>query len=206
VAVSGFAKRIQRPIEKIAVNQDQITYINSPTAELLGVEAEFRKNLDFITRMLNEVTLGLNGAYIISEVPLTESQISDRSIRYGETGDSRPLYDQPTFLFNADLTWDHQATGTTITAAGGVVGRRLIAIGLAAPDVYEEPAPQFDVFVTQRLSKNFKIKLFAKNLLDPVYEATQTWPAYGTTPQETTTVVRSYTKGITFGLSATCEF
>ena len=144
--------------------------------------------------------MGCNYAYIESEVPLTKNQLDNRSLLYGETATSRPLYDQPEYVLNADLTWDHAATGTTFTISGGVVGRRLVVVGLARPDEYEEPAPQLDIFVSQKLGKNWKLKFSAKNLLDPEFETTQNWGATGTT------VIKSYTKGMTFGLSLGCEF
>jgi hypothetical protein len=103
-------------------------------------------------------------------------------------------------VFNTDLTWDHKATGTTFTISGGVVGRRLIVVGLARPDEYEEPAPQLDVFLSQKLGEHWKLKLSAKNLLDPAFEVKQDWGATGST------TVKSYTKGMTFGVSLGCEF
>ena len=80
------------------------------------------------------------------------------------------------------------------------MGQRLVVVGLARPDEYEEPAPQLDVFVSQKLGKHWKIKFSAKNLLNPAYEVTQDWGATGVT------TIESYTKGMTFGLSLACEF
>jgi TonB-dependent receptor len=202
VAVSGFMKRIQNPIELVAENPEQWKYVNTPEAFVLGVEAEVRKQL---WKPLDALSVGFNAAYIQSEVELTDSQRQNRSQLYGETGDTRPLYDQPSYILNADLTWNIDATRTILTVAGGVVGPRLIVLGERDPDQYEEPAPQLDVFVTQQLGKNFKVKLFAKNLLDPTYEVTQTFPAFQGRP-EGTVVVDSHTKGITLGLTLGYDF
>lgn len=202
LSVSVFRKDITAPIEQSALdnNNDKITYLNYDEAEVMGVEFEARGRLDRLWAPLGEFTLGCNYAYIESEVPLTKNQLDNRSLLYGETATSRPLYDQPEYVLNADLTWDHAATGTTFTISGGVVGRRLVVVGLARPDEYEEPAPQLDIFVSQKLGKNWKLKFSAKNLLDPEFETTQNWGATGTT------VIKSYTKGMTFGLSLGCEF
>lgn len=201
VSLSGFTKKVDSPIELGAENQngDVVRYLNYDQAEVQGVEAELRLRLDRLTDALDEFTLGFNAAYITSEVPLTAEQIRIRRL-YGGTDTDRPLYDQPEFVLNADLTWDHKATGTTLTLSGGVVGRRLVLVGLGKPDEYEEPAPQLDVFLTQKLGKHWKMKLSAKNLLDPAYEVTQDWPG------GETVVLKSHTKGITFGLSVGCEF
>jgi outer membrane receptor protein involved in Fe transport len=110
------------------------------------------------------------------------------------------MYDQPEYVINGDFTWDIKRTGTRITVSGGVVGRRLVVVGLAEPDDFEEPTPQLDVFVTQQLGKNWKLKFSARNLFDPTYEITQEWPSGGRLP------VESYTRGMTFGMSLGCAF
>jgi len=202
ISVSAFRKDITAPIEQSALdnNNDRITFLNYSEAEVLGVEFEARMKLDRFWQSLQEVSIGFNYTYIESEVPLTSNQQNNRNLLYGETSTTRPLYDQPDYVMNADLTWDHPATGTTFTISGGVVGRRLVVVGLARPDEYEEAAPQLDVFVSQKLGPDWKLKFSAKNLLDPAFETSQDWGATGTT------VIKSYTKGITFGISLGCEF
>lgn len=202
ISVSVFRKDITAPIEQSALdnNNDRISYLNYSDAAVMGVEFETRVKLDRLWQPLQELSLGFNYAYIESEVPLTSVQQANRRQLYGETATTRPLYDQPDYVMNADLTWDHAATGTTFTIAGGVVGRRLVVVGLARPDEYEEAAPQLDVFISQKLGKNWKLKFSAKNLLNPEFETTQDWGATGTT------IIKSYTKGMTFGVSMGCEF
>lgn len=201
VSLSVFMKQIKSPIELGAedTSSDILRYFNYEKADVQGVEFEFRKRLDTLWEELDEFTLGFNGAYIQSEVPLTEDQKLNRRF-YGETTTSRPLYDQPEYVINGDLTWDHKPSGTALTISGGVVGRRLVVVGLARPDEYEEPAPQLDVFLSQKLGEHWKLKLSAKNLLDPAYEVTQKWPQGGSV------TLKSHTKGMTFGLSLGCEF
>lgn len=197
-------KKIASPIEQSTGDRegDRITYVNYDKADVLGVEAEIRTRLDRFWEPLQEFTVGLNAAYIYSEVPLTQTQIDNRGPRlgYGDTATTRPMFDQPEYVLNADLTWDHPKSGTSFTVAGGMVGRRLIVVGLARPDEYEEPAPQVDIFLSQKIGTHWKLKLSAKNLLNPTYKATQNWPAVGNV------TVESYTKGMTFGLSLGCEF
>lgn len=203
-SLSLFMKKIASPIEQSTGDRegDRITYVNYEEADVMGVEAEVRTRLDRFWEPLQEFTIGFNAAYIYSEVPLTQTQIDNRGpLRgYGDTATTRPMFDQPEYVLNADLTWDHPRTGTSFTVAGGMVGRRLIVVGLARPDEYEEPAPQVDIFLSQKLGPHWKLKLSAKNLLNPNYKVTQDWPAVGNV------TVRSYTKGMTFGLSLGCEF
>lgn len=198
-SVSFFMKEITAPIELVNVSPDTLEYRNSNDADVYGVEAEFRKRLDNIWAPLAEFSLGGNVAFIESEVPITGFDLTQRGF-YGETSTSRPLYDQPEYVVNADVTWDHAATGTALTLSGGVVGRRLVLYGLSKPDEYEEPAPQLDIFLSQKLGKNWKLKFSAKNLLNPEFEVGQDMPNAGYQ------VRKSYTKGITYGLSLGCEF
>jgi outer membrane receptor protein involved in Fe transport len=198
-SLSVFMKEITAPIELVNTTPDNLEYRNSNDADVYGVEAEFRKRLDNIWAPLAEFSLGGNVAFIKSEVAITGNDRLQRGF-YGETSTLRPLYDQPEYVVNGDLTWEHAATGTSLTVAGGVVGRRLVLYGLSKPDEYEEPAPQLDVFLSQKLGKSWKLKFSAKNLLDPKFEVGQDMPNAGYQ------VRKSYTKGITYGLSLGCEF
>jgi outer membrane receptor protein involved in Fe transport len=202
LSASLFAKFIDDPIEQLAINRDnsRITYANFEEAEVYGVEAELRLGLDRLWQPLEAFTLGFNAAYITSEVPLTETQRTLREERLGDTSSTRPLYDQPEYILNGDLTWELKETGTTFTLSGGVVGDRLILVSLSTPDEFLAPAPELNFFIRQKLGKHWDVRFTAKNLLDPAQDVVQSWPAAGTV------VLRSYTKGITFGLSIGCEF
>jgi outer membrane receptor for ferrienterochelin and colicin len=181
------------------VNNELIRYENYDSADVQGVEFEFRKNLDDWAEFTRELSFGFNITYIQSEVARTSAQYQNQLLYVGESSRTRPMFDQPEYILNSDLTWDHKSTGTAITLSAGVVGRRLTVVGLATPDEYEEPTPQLDVFLAQSIGKHWKLKLSAKNLLNPAYETTQDWVSQ-------VVKVRSYTKGMTFGLSLGCEF
>jgi len=201
ISIGWFMKKIKAPIELSGENGDNsvVTFFNYDQADVMGIEGEIRKNLGTVWKPLEELTIGFNAAYIQSEVPLTFDQKRNREL-FGDTATSRPLYDQPEYVINGDVTWTHKATGTSATLSGSVVGRRLVLVGLMRPDDYEEPAPQLDFFLSQKIGKHWSLKFSAKNLLNPVYETTQTWPGGGPLP------IRTYTKGMVFGLQLGCEF
>jgi TonB-dependent receptor len=201
VSISLFAKRIQRPIEQSSFRRDNtlITYANFDEADVYGIEAETRLGLDRFWEPLAPFTLGVNAAYIESEVPLTADQQANRR-GFGDFDSTRPLYDQPSYIVNADVTWELERTGTRVTLSGGVVGERLIVVGLAQPDEFLAPTPDLNLFVRQKLGRNWDVRLSAQNLLNPAHEIVQTWPEAGEV------ALRSYRRGITFGLSVGCEF
>ena len=176
-----------------------VSYYNYDTADVTGVEGELRMNLNRLWGPLDGFSLGFNAAYIQSSVPLTKVQQLNRQ-RFGDYGTTRPLYDQPNYIVNADLTWNLEATKTTFTLSGGVVGERLVLVGLAQPDEFAAPSPELNFFVRQRLGKHWDLRFTAKNLLNPEIQTVQNWPKTGTL------VTSSHTEGITFGLSVGCEF
>jgi outer membrane receptor protein involved in Fe transport len=202
ISFGAFMKQLTDPIELAAETTDNenIFYNNYDKADVFGFEVEFRKNFrGFLGTPIDQFSVGVNYAYIKSTVDLTEEQQLNRQ-KFGDTSTDRPLYDQPEYVVNGDLTWDHFGWGTSITLNGGVTGRRLTLVGLATPDEFEEPAPYFDIYVTQRVGRKWKVKLSAKNLLNPTYEVTQTWPSIGTVP------IKSYKKGMSFGMSMSYDF
>ncbi|MBC8003609.1 MAG: TonB-dependent receptor [Opitutaceae bacterium] len=200
ISIGGFLKKIESPIELRGSGTTFYSYTNYTKADVMGVEVELRDNLGNWWNPLEELTIGFNAAYMQSEVPLLDEDRAQRSLGWRDTSTVRSLYDQPEYVANADITWDYKRTATALTIVYGVVGPRLIAAGTASPDDIEEAAPQLDVFLSQKLGRHWKMKLSAKNLLDPEFQVTQKWPAGGKL------VTKTYTKGMTFGLSVGCEF
>src|SRR5690606_10956413 len=74
---------------------------------------------------------------------------------------------------NTDLTWAEPTWGTVATLSFNVVGERLSLVNHGPlPDVYEQPAPQLNLVVSQTLGERWRVKLAARNLLDPEHEQT----------------------------------
>ena len=67
------------------------------------------------------------------------------------------------------------------------------------PDIYEQPAPSLDFNLTQGLTDNWKITFRGKNLLNPIFQRTQTF-------QGTEYTYSSYTKGWDVSLNAAYSF
>lgn len=199
-SVSLFYKDLRNAIERRFVNigGDIVSFMNRPSAKVYGVEVEFRRGLDIWWGPLSGLSLGLNAAWIASEVGLTEEEIRNRTAFLGDTSRSRPLYDQSPYVLNVDLTWDHPRTKTSLTVGFNLFGPRIVIAGLATPDVYEQPAPSLDVVLRQGLGRHWSLRCTARNLLDPEWERT-----YG---EESGAVFSRYQRGRLFGLSLTREW
>lgn len=202
ISASLFYKTIEDPIEliQIARSPDLYQYTNYSQGTVQGVEFELRENLGSWWRPLNKFDLGFNVAFIQSSVDLLDTERRVREQTYGETSDSRPLYDQPEYVVNGDITWNNVESGTKITLSGGAVGNRLVAVGTFQPDEYLLPAPTLDFFWSQDFGEHWNVRFSAKNLLNPEFEVDQIWPVAGA-------LTRSrFTNGRKFGLSVGYSF
>ncbi|MCI0539103.1 MAG: TonB-dependent receptor [Verrucomicrobiales bacterium] len=203
IAVSGFYKELEGPIEKInrSATGDIVTYENRPgTSKLYGVELEFRKALDFVDDLLADLSVGGNFTYIQSAVPFTEAELRVRRNLDPSTGDTRPLYDQSPYIINVDLTYDNRRSGTTASVVFNMAGERIYFTVDGGPDVYEQPFPQLDFVFSQSLWKHWKVKLSAKNILDPPFKRTYT------SDYDSAYLNAQYHKGRTFGISLSYDF
>ena len=159
-AASVFYKTIADPIEQIIIVDQGAasctapvcqyrTFLNNPNeAELLGLELEGRKTLDFIGSeslggFLETFSIGGNFTYIDAEVERAQIQ-RDRSITwygitdadiaagreaFGRMSRKRRLFGQPEWIANADITFDHPDWGTKATLSIFAISEVLDAIG-----------------------------------------------------------------------------
>lgn len=159
-AVSYFQKKIQTPIEAIILRDPTNfeissngalyqTFFNNPnTADLSGVEAELRKSFDFIEPFfpsapdwLEYFSVGGNYTWIDAEVGRTEAELARARPFFGAAeGDevlfaalapTRRLFNQPEWIANADVTFDHPGWGLRLTVAYFAISNVLDAAGSA---------------------------------------------------------------------------
>ncbi|MGH0035580.1 MAG: TonB-dependent receptor domain-containing protein [Myxococcota bacterium] len=155
LAVSGFYKTIDDPIEAIVVrnplNAEEsnsalfLTYFNNPNeATLWGIEVEGRKSLGFVgLDFLEYLSLGGNFTYIDAEVKRSEAELARAERFFGVTPEDEPLerfsslnskrrlFGQPEWIANADVTFDHPGWGTRATLAFFAISDVLDAAGSA---------------------------------------------------------------------------
>jgi outer membrane receptor protein involved in Fe transport len=174
LAVSGFTKTIEDPIESIIIRDPKQstgdsalfrTFFNNPNeAELWGIEIEGRKNLGFLGPELAEYfTVGGNWTYIDAEVDRTEAELARSEVYFEEGGsieEDRRLFGQPKWIFNANLTFDQPDWGTKATLAYFSISDILDAAGSATVgpdgsvrsftlDRYTDSFHQLDLILSQ---------------------------------------------------------
>ncbi len=208
ISSSLFYKTISDPIELVQFNAGgSFRFVNSKSAEVMGVEFEARKQLDFISNVFTNFNAGFNFAYIKSEVPVDPTVQANKGVFAEE---KRPLFDQSPHIINADLTYDNRRIGTMVTLSYSVFGRRLLAENLGGPDIYEDPAPILSASITQALGRNrrWKLKVSANNILNPVNRRSYDEETFerGNNLGNLQPYERSFTRGISFGFSASYSY
>lgn len=176
VSIGYFMKKIAKPIEQAAedVNNELIFYNNYETADVWGVELELRKNLGSLLRTQDQVSLGFN--YALIHPRCLSRRLSAATGTISSTSAPR---------VRATISRNTSST--------------VVLVGYGTPDEFEEPAPQLEFSISQKLGRHWKAKFSAQNLLDPVYAVSQAWSQGART-------IKRYTRGMTFGLSLGCDF
>ena len=171
VSVGGFYKYFDRPIESVVIlaAQQELTFQNARSATDLGLEIDFRKDLDLWpgAPFLADLYLAGNAAWIRSRVDLT-------GVEGSQTNDERPLEGQSPYVYNLQAGYDNPDSGTNVSLLYNVFGPRIVEVGAqGAPDVRELPVHAMDLSLAQELGGGFRAGLKWRNMLDAprrVYE------------------------------------
>ena len=198
VSVSFFYKNLQNAIERIALDNlaDNISYANRAEANVMGLELEARKNLDFLEANLRHWSLGGNFSYIQSETSLTEVEFGNKQLYLANPSRTRPLYDQSPYILNFDLGYDNPRSGTTASLILNAAGPRIAIASPIAEDIYEKPPLTLDFVLGQKLSRH----------------TTSPPPAIcsiqnrANLREDSALLYSSYRRGTTFGLSVSHDF
>jgi hypothetical protein len=197
ISIGYFTKTVGAPIERVfayessgvAVN----TFINNNNdAKLEGIEFELQQNLgvlggDFLGIPLRWFTIGGNYTKINAEVKRSKFEMdnlsSDRAkdgfsdpdaFQDGGNHDTRPLYDQPSFVANAFISMDIEQTSTRVTLSQNWTGEQLVRAGgisesqLGVADLYWDVYTSLNLVIEQRINDTWSLKFAVKNLDRPV--------------------------------------
>ena len=176
LSISGFYKIFDGPIEKTvdprAANL-QLSYVNVGDANVLGMEIEVRKRLDFITSSLRQFRVGVNASFIDSRVSIDPAELAARQAIDPGVSDKRPMYGQSPYILNSYLMYDNDPLGISAAISVNTFGERLAIVSNGAlPDVYEQSRTSLDLSISKAIGKYITLGLKAQNLLDPEYKFT----------------------------------
>tara|TARA_B100001564_G_scaffold8643_1_gene7352 strand:- start:2120 stop:5005 length:2886 start_codon:yes stop_codon:yes gene_type:complete len=179
MAISFFYKTFQDPIEMTYYESapTNFTPANLGSATVGGIEFEIRKNLEFISEVLKDLSFNINMSFIESRLTFSESEKSRResSKRTGETvGDYRTLQGQAPYLINSGISYTNPDKGIQTGIFYNVQGKTLEIVGDGfRPDVYRIPFHSLNFNFSKTFGKERKstVNLRANNLLGDVKES-----------------------------------
>lgn len=171
-SVSAFYKKFVDPIEIIFIpgTTNQASYINTTSAKVYGLEAEFRTLLSTLAgvkregALLSKFTLSANAAFMRSNIKLEKLF----SIEPERLITDRPLQGQSPYLINSSLAFNDDKLGFSATLSVNRVGDRIYIAGIKneSADIYEKARTVVDFQVAKFLLQNkLELKVTARDLL-----------------------------------------
>jgi hypothetical protein len=164
ISFGTFFKHFSDPIElrlnsASVATRRQYQFQNAEMATLLGFEAEYRKNLSFLSsgaQWLENLYFNGNASLIFSKVTLGNVDASGNKL----PATSRPLQGQSPYLINAGFQYDGKK-GTNISLLYNRIGERMALVGNADfGDIYEQPRDLVDFQISQKvLNRKGEVRL-----------------------------------------------
>lgn len=168
IAATIFYKDLKNPIEVIFDETlGAIQPQNRDSGKVYGIEFEFRQDLSNYLDSLEGFSVGLNLAFIESEIEISAPELAQLRAYFPDIADTREFVGQAPYTLNTDLTYSNYDWGSTFTLAYNVVGKTLSYVNYGAlPDPYDQPFNSLDFIYSQRFYTHFQLKLKIANLLD----------------------------------------
>jgi outer membrane receptor protein involved in Fe transport len=175
-SVSAFYKRFTDPIEEIFNTTGAGTlltdYTNAVSANSIGAELEFRKNLSFLgaKKVFEDIVVFSNIAYIQTDVTFKGTGANSVPLNI-----NRPLQGQSPYVLNVGIQYSNIDNGWGTTLLFNQIGKRISFVGSADfPSVVELPRPLLDFQVSKRFKKS-EIRLSVSDILNARYRFFQDW-------------------------------
>src|SRR5690606_22404104 len=146
-SVSAFYKAFDDPIELVRIPEQQTSTEYQPRnvgdGMLVGIEVEFRKDLEFISPALRNFNLSGNFTYVESQIAMTDVEFNSRKT-YEKTGENigerRQMAGQAPYVINGGLSYSHADIGIETGIFYNVKGPTLFIVGAGLfPDIYHKP-------------------------------------------------------------------
>jgi outer membrane receptor protein involved in Fe transport len=176
-SLSLFFKKFNRPIELVqyATQTGSFQPRNVGDGQVAGFELEVRKNLGFLSIMLQDFSFNANFTYTQSRIKLSSTEFESRkeNARTGQSVDEyRDMAGQAPYLLNAGVAWNGGQKGFSKGLEAGVYynvqGETLTIVGIAdRPDIYTVPFHSLNFNANKTFGKNNKMSVGLKieNLL-----------------------------------------
>lgn len=217
LSASVFYKQFTNTLENY-IYGDNSSYdvkpMNYKSARNIGVEAEIRKSLGFISEnsFLKDMSFYVNAAYIKSVVKMDSFQnVAAKAI------DERQLSGQSPYTINASLSYAGMEGKLNLNVLYNVIGQRLYYVGQGRlGNVYESPRNLLDFQASYAVNKRSEFRLNVKDILSNPYRYYFDQDSDGKFVKQTISnqqidnqkdwVFQQYRPGTTFSLTYTYKF
>ena len=189
--MSVFLKEIENPIQATIGNKDleiqyngtvlnwgtgSNTFVNSDSAEVYGLELEWKKGLEEYSEYLNGFRIGGNLTWSQSEVKLSEMEMTlfpdetiqpDYRLLNVSNRSTRALEGQSEWIYTFDLSYSNEDLGLVSTLVYSYYDTRLHAAAFQYPDdLWEDGFSTLDFINSYKFGSDldWAIKASAKNL------------------------------------------
>lgn len=215
IVLSGFYKKIDRPIETIAFDAGgtfATTFANAPRAELYGGEVEAVKYvyLDGATGLLQDRRILLAGNYTYSR---SKIGVRDGDTTINETGavipasfvftDGQPLSGQSKHVANMQIGLSNSEKLSEQTFLLNYASARVTQRGpLGTPDYVEKPGLQLDFVAREEITMGsvpMELKFEVRNITGTKYQEVQEFNG-------SKIDINSYRRGTSISLGLTAKF
>lgn len=176
ISFSLFMKDFVDPIEPVlqpASTQAIQSYANARGAFLYGVELEARKDLDFISPMLENFGVMGNLTLATSKIDIEQTGLDESGEVGFITTTERPMVNQAPYVVNLALDFEIPEK-TQMRLLYNVSGKQIVAIGTSGlSDAYLQPRHTLDFTFSQPLTERLKLGGSVSNILNSLYLVTQ---------------------------------
>jgi outer membrane receptor protein involved in Fe transport len=181
ISASVFYKNFVDPIERVTSPYNNepkdglsFYYNNVPEAHLVGLEFEFRKNLDFIATGLKNFKIGTNVTVMQSRVDINELELAQIRVNNPEAKATRPLFGQSPYIVNATLGYDNLPKKWNVNVVYNIIGPRLFLVSTnGTPNIYEQPRNSLDMTASKGITNKLSARISMQNLLNAPFKYSQ---------------------------------
>ncbi len=211
LAITAFGKYLENPIERLArsTSVGYRTYFdNFDVAYLYGLELEARINYGktFKDKNLENLSFGFNGILMTSNANAGENDPQFAAV----TNKDRQLQGASNWGLNADVAYQifrNNNTESTVNIIFNTFGERIYAVGVeGADEIYEKPLNQLDLTWNTKFSRNWELRLSARNILNEKTLFTQDPTRDIRFPEKFSNIIERFDLGTTLGANIIYSF
>ncbi len=160
-----FKDPIERSFNTEAINPE-ITWQNVDNAQMYGLEAEFSKELDFVS-MFKNFKLSANVTYVYSQVSIDRKELESKRYFDPNYSDKRKMFEQSPWIINGILSYKNDSVGWSANVSYTFNAGKLVIVNpKGIPDVYSKSTNNLSFNITKKLGEKFAIKFQVKNIIN----------------------------------------